>query len=198
MKNVLYMCLIGVLLTSCYFGDNPNDTKNLTGNFYLTWFDSEIDQNIIYSTVENQTVSTPVVDLTVFAVGYNHNFIIAKQHPDKSKEIQDRLFDPHTRNLKEDYEIKNLDDTIYLGNDHKIYRENEKWFHSNHDFTSLPDSLKPYRRITYYHIIDAKKSNGQIPYTIYTFENKKSYNEKRRELGVPENLVFTLINKKLE
>lgn len=187
-----------MLLTSCHFGDNPNNNKILTGNFYLTWFDSEIDQNIIYSTEKNQATAIPVVEKTVFAAGFNENFIIAKQHPDKSKEIENRLFDAHARNSKEDYEVKNLDDTIYLSREDKVYREDGKWFHTSRDFTSLPDSLKIYKQITYYHIIQTKKRNGGLPYTIHTLKNEKDYKEKRLELGVPEKLFFTIINKKLE
>lgn len=197
-KNILYLFLGGMLLTSCYFGDNPSNSKNLTGNFYLTWFDSEIDQNIIYSTEKNQTTAQPVVEKSVFAIGFNEDFIIAKQHPDKSTEIQNRLYDAHSRNSKEDYEVKNLDDTIYLSKEDKVYKENGKWFHTGQDFTSLPDSLKIYKRITYYHIIHTKKTNGGLPYTIYTYENEKAYKEKRIVLGVPKNLDFTIINKNLE
>jgi len=198
MKNILYLCLSGMLLTSCYFGDNPGNTKNLTWNFYLTWFDSEMDQNIIYSTEKNQTAALPVVEKTVFAIGSNEDFIIAKQHPDKAAEIENRLFDAHARNSKEDYEIKNLDDTVYLSKEDMVYREDDKWFHTSRDFTSLPDSLKLYKGITYYHIIETKKRNGGLPYTLHTFENEKAYKEKRTALGVPENLAFTIINKKLE
>ena len=198
MKNILFLILCSFILTSCYFGDNPSDTKLLTGNFYLTWFESEIDQNIIYSTVKNQTLVIPVVEMTVFAVGHNDNFIIAKQHPDKSVELEERLYDVHTRNSKEDYEVKNLDDTIYLIKGDKLYTENEKWFHTGRDFTSLPDSLKPYKSITYFYIIDIKKHNHNMPYSVYTLKNEKAFNEKRIELGVPENLEFTIVNKEME
>ena len=187
-----------IFVTSCYFGDNPSDTKNLTGNFYLSWFESQIDQNIIYSTAKNQTVGIPVVKKTVFAVGYNENFIIAKQHPDKSIEIIERLYDVHARNSKEDYQVKKLSDTIYLLEGDTLYKENSKWFHTGRDFTSLPDSLKLYKSITYYHIIETKKSNAQNLYKIHTFETEKEFNDKRLELGVPQNLTFTITNKNLE
>ena len=142
-----------------------------------------------------------VVKQTVFAVGYNDNFIIAKQHPDKEEEISERLF--RDQNKKGDFEIKNLADTVYLSKDDRIYQDSGKWFHISNGW-SPPDSLKPYKRQIFYHIIDIrnykrqKRYDGAQTYTVYSFDNKEDFDNKRKELDVPDNLSFTIVDQNLQ
>lgn len=197
MKKLLYSCLVYLLLTSCYFGYNPSSNTRITGSFWLNWFDNPIDQKILYNPIDSNGGSL-IIEKTVFAVGANNDFIIAKQHPDKAKEIQDRLYNGHARNTREDYEIMNLADTIFLLENDSLYQENGTWYHTGRDFTSLPDSLKLYRRITYFHIIEIKKNNSLRPYMLYTFDNEIEFNKKRIELNIPNELTFTNVRKEFE
>ena len=198
MKRVLFIVVSVLILTSCYFGDNPMEQNRITGCFWLDWFDNPIDQKIVYSPTEDLNGGSIVVEKTVFAIGSNDNFIIAKQHPDKAQEVEERLYDGHARNAREDFEIKNLSDTIFLSKYDSLYQENGRWYHTGRDFTSLPDSLKLYRRITYFHIIETKKYDGTKPYILHTFDNESDFNKKRIELNIPNDLTFTNIRKEFE
>ena len=196
MKQLFFIGLFGLLLTGCYFGDNPSREKKLTKDFWLAWWDNKVNQEITLSN-KDAFNGTGVIDKTVYAVGYDDNFIIAKQHPDKQDEIKKSLFGK--RNYKEHFEISNLADTIYLNKGDTIYHENNKWYHTNNDWT-VPDSLKPYKRITYFHIIDIRNyvKDKWDSYQIYSFDNEKEFISKRLELGVSKNLTFTIIDTTLK
>lgn len=78
-KNCFVILFASLLLTSCFFGDNPYDTKKLTKDFWLVWFENKTQKSIICSVDGN--IGNAVIEETVFAVGFNNDFIIAKQHP---------------------------------------------------------------------------------------------------------------------
>ena len=79
MKNYFIILFSSLLLTSCLFGDNPSESTNLTKDFWLNWFENKTNQSIICS--ENGNNGHIVIDETVFAVGFNNDFIIAKHRP---------------------------------------------------------------------------------------------------------------------
>ena len=47
--------------------------------------DYESEQHILFSTSENGTFGQYVVESTVFAVGFDNDFIIAKRHPNQRR-----------------------------------------------------------------------------------------------------------------
>lgn len=80
MKSLLRILII-FLIPSCHFGDF---SEPLTANYELDAIDVKRDMSI-YVSIDESWVG--VVDATVFAVGYNEDFIIAKQHPDFDKRV---------------------------------------------------------------------------------------------------------------
>ncbi len=197
MKKLILIGLSTLFLTGCFWGDEGTSYTKLKKDFWLNWWADNTDQHILLSFDDIGNSGIPVIERTVFAVGYNNNFIIAKQHPDKEEEVSERLFSD--QNSKGDFEIKNLADTVYLSKDDRIYQDSGKWYHISNGWNP-PDSLKPYRKITYFHIVDIRNYDrkNRDSYKVYTFENEKEFIEKRLELGVPNELTFTIKSPTLE
>ncbi|QXP78755.1 hypothetical protein [Winogradskyella sp. HaHa_3_26] len=188
MKNILIILLIGISFSSCL--DDPITTRKVTNDYYLNWVYDNSDQILLRSSDDGKSGSIEISE-TVFAVGFNDNYIIAKQHPNLEKEISERLFGNFATNG--DYLLENPSDTIYLSKDDRIYEQDGKWYHISNGWNP-PDSLKPYKKTTYYHIIDIRPKNGKK----YKFNNKSEFWAKRERLGIPKSLDFSIIDKDLE
>ena len=198
MKNTkLFLFIIIVLLIAGCFWDEARENKKLVKDFWLNWWAQEDDLHILNSFDIDGNGGIPVIKRTVFAVGFDSNFIIAKQHPDKEEEVQDRLFNYDT--IEGAYLLENSYDTVWLSGEDSIYKKNGKWYHISNGW-SPPDSLRPYKRITFYHIIDIRHYQLCVwdSYKVYTFNTEKEFNAKRQELGVPRNLVFSILKPNLE
>ena len=191
--------LVCVLLqTGCFFsGDEPHSYTKLTKDFWLSWWADSSGQHILRSFDENGSGGLIVVSHTVFAVGYSNDFIIAKQHPDAEEEIEARLFNYNSEEGA--YNLPVPSDSIWLSGEDSFYKKGDKWFHISNGWNP-PDSLKPYRKITNYYLIDIRNYDREkgSSYTVYDFRNKEDFNQKRKELHVPENLDFTLRSPSLE
>ena len=74
MLNRLLLLLIGIALV----GSGCDYRKDINSDYHLGCSDEEITM-ALYITIGDY--KTEVVNSTVFAVGYNEDFIIAKQHP---------------------------------------------------------------------------------------------------------------------
>jgi len=197
MKQYAALGLIGLLLIGCFWGDEPTSYQKLTKDFWLNWWADSTDQHILLSTDDNGNSGSLVVKQTVFAVGFDDNFIIVQQHPDKQEEIKARLFNPDSSTG--DYLLTNPADTMWLSGEDSIYQKNGKWYHISNGWNP-PDSLKPYKAITYFHIVDIRKYTRKNwdSYKVYTFDNENDFINKRHELGVSDNLTFTIISPTLE
>ena len=76
MKNYIKSFLF-IFLASC----SGIGTKHLIGNYYLTKIDySDIELDLSYK-IESSGDFLGVVNPTVFAIGYNDEYIIVKQRP---------------------------------------------------------------------------------------------------------------------
>jgi hypothetical protein len=197
MKKLILIGLSTLFLTGCFWGDEPTSYKKLTKDFWLNWWADSTDQHILHSTADDGNGGSFVIKQTVFAVGFNDNFIIAKQHPDKQEEIKGRLFNRDS--VERTYQLSDPADTIWLSVEDSIYQKNGKWFHISNGWNP-PDSLKPYKKITYFHIIDIRqyKRKNWNSYKVYTFDNEAEFINKRHELGVPDDLIFTIKSPTLE
>ena len=170
--------------------DDPITAKKVTGDYYLQWQYENKDQILLRSSDEGKSGAIEISE-TVYAVGFNNKFIIAKQHPNMEREISDRLFGNYDTNG--DYLLENPADTIYLSQDDKIYEKDGKWYHISNGW-SPSDSLKPYRKITLYHIIDiTKKRNNK-----WVFDNEMDFLKEREKLGISKELDFTMVDRELE
>jgi len=184
-----FSVLFSFLLTNCGINDSY---QKIEKDFYLTCWDEHC--KIVLSKADNPSFFGPsVIDQSIFAVGHNSDFIIVKQHPNKSIEIHDRL--TNDRNFRWHYKIKDPKDTIFLNPQDSVYYEEGNWFHVKNDWTD-PDSLKPYKRITNYYIIDIRWYDEG--YKLYSFDNEKDFNKKRFILSVPDDLPYEFYDKTLE
>ena len=186
LNKVITLIIIANLFTSCL--DEKINSRLIAKDYYLNWVYEKSDQTLLKSNDDGKSGSIEIAE-TVFAVGYNENFIIAKQHPNKEDEISKRLFSKSDEN--EGYLLENPNDTVYLAKDDSIHEKNGKWYHLSNGWNPA-DSLKPYKKITNYYIIDLKTEKK------YSLLNKTEFEEKRIELGIPKNLKFTIIEKELE
>ncbi|GHT65536.1 hypothetical protein AGMMS50239_25520 [Bacteroidia bacterium] len=75
MRKILkYLCGLLGLLTGCSIGDT-----HLIDKYYLVTIDVDEDLSVSYKLESGSYLG--VVNPTVFAVGFNDDFIIVKQHP---------------------------------------------------------------------------------------------------------------------
>jgi len=80
MNNVLKTSIIALIIAVCLIVFLfKSRTGKLVGNFELDYIDIEDNMAIYYN--DPTWGGIGVIDATVFAVGYNDKFIIAKQHP---------------------------------------------------------------------------------------------------------------------
>jgi hypothetical protein len=186
--KIFVILIIGLSFSSCL--DEPITARKITKDYYLQWVYENADQKLLQSSDEGKSGSIKISE-TVFAVGFNDKYIIAKQHPNLEEEISERLFGNYVTNG--DYLIENPADTIYLAKDDSIYKQDGKYYHISNGWNP-PDSLKGYKEITYYHIIDISTRNGNN----YKFDNEADFNNKREKLEIPKSLNFTIIDRELE
>lgn len=170
--------------------DEPINSKKITKDYYLVWVYDKSNQKVLKSSNEGKSGIVKIPE-TVFAIGFNENYIIAKRHPNLEDKISQSLF--NIDNDQGDYLITNPADTVYLSKDDEIYQKNGKWYHISNGWNP-PDSLKPYKEITFYHIIDIKSEIGAS----HVFLNESDYLKKRKELGIPKDLNFTVIDEELQ
>ncbi|MDO6598926.1 hypothetical protein [Tenacibaculum sp. 1_MG-2023] len=78
MKKGLILLSILVLFQSCYFGIGLVE-DDLPGNFML-FANNEYEELAIINSSKDKSTYNIVVDETVFSVGYNEEFIIAKSY----------------------------------------------------------------------------------------------------------------------
>jgi hypothetical protein len=76
MKRVLKYLIIGIFMTGC----DGMYKEHLIGNYYLTKMDyADEDLDLSYNLGNGSYIG--VVPPTLFAVGYDDDYIIAKRHP---------------------------------------------------------------------------------------------------------------------
>lgn len=191
-KRTITCVAISLIVASCFFGDDPHNENLIVKDFWLSNYHDDTNTEILLS--DDGISGEIVIPHSVYAIGYDNNFIIAKQHPDKEEEIRKRLFQSG-RNERGGYELEDAGDTIYLASDDSIYKENGKWYHISNGWNP-PDSLKPYRKVTNYHIIDLRNyKNGVLnSYQTYVTQDEKNFRKKCDSLSVPQTIMFKDIN----
>ena len=121
LNKIIIGIILSTLFSSCL--DEKINITPITEDYYLNWSFEKTDQSLLKSSDEGKTGSI-VIPETVFAIGFDKNFIIAKQHPNKQEEISKRLFG---NNDNDGYYLEDPKDTIYLAKDDSIYKKNGKW-----------------------------------------------------------------------
>jgi hypothetical protein len=95
MRKLLLFILITCLF-SCSLG--MDTVRHVTGNYYLTAPDDEEQLGLTYRYPGDDTGYSGIIEETVFAVGYNKQYIIAKQHPHDIKETTNYFILPYNAN----------------------------------------------------------------------------------------------------
>ncbi len=197
MKRILIIILSSIILSSCMF-DEKVETKHLIKDFNLAWWSETRYQSLYQNSDHNEYGGFVIIPETVYAIGFDEEFIIAKQHPNLQKEISNRLFGNYEKGG--DYLLTNPADTIYLSSEDRIYEKNGKWYHISNGWNP-PRNLFPYKDSIYYYIIDIRNYVNMREWdgnNIYKFNNEKDFKNKRIDLDVSVDLTYTIVNKELE
>ena len=197
MKKLLIISLTTLILTGCLF-DEQIETKHLTKDFNLAWGAEKRYQALYLNSDHNEYGGFTIIPETVYAIGFDEEFIIAKQHPNLQEGIGNRLFGNHEKGG--DYLLTNPADTIYLSREDSIYEKNGKWYHISNGWDP-PSDLFPYKDSTYYYIIDIRNYGNIRAWDregVYKFDTQSGFENKRIELGVSADLDYTFVNKELE
>lgn len=73
---IISFALLLVLLSSCQFGAYE---KKINNNYTLSAIDTKDDMELIY--VDDEGLMFSIISATVFSIGKNDEYIVAKQHP---------------------------------------------------------------------------------------------------------------------
>jgi|GEM_PF-1584561 len=189
---VFVMCLSIGLTGRCLFGEDANLERRLIKGFALSWYIDPREQVLHLKTSSNGG-GTGIVDATVFAAGWNDDFIIAMHHPDLADPIEARLF--HRDTVSGDYKLLDPTDSVYLWGGDSLYQRDDSWYHVSNGST-IPDSLHPYRGITNYFVIDLRefREGERDGYEVHQAVGDEAFHSLRSTLGVPEDLQFTFID----
>ncbi len=164
----ILVILVAIQISSCIWG-LPLQNKHLTDRFYLGAPDVKEQMSISYQYKDELYFG--IVDQTVFAVGYNDDFIIAKRHPSTwDLEIN--------RDITEYYLI----DVRAVKAERAVYEEQTSSFHRVETDEQGHKVLGPKTTSTILYSPDAAQ-----PLTLEQFVKL------RRQLRVPEALDFTII-----
>lgn len=96
-----FLIFLVLILSSC----NSGIKKNFLGNFYLVAPDIDEQMALSYHVPSDGPIYGDVIKATVFAVGYNDKYIIAKQHPDNNRAVTNYFILPIKTNF--DWKSKN-------------------------------------------------------------------------------------------
>ncbi len=184
-KLSVFILPFSILLfaSSCFLHDEECETIHLTKDYNLCWWGDKKSMGVFQNSEPDKYGGAPVVEETVIALNFNDQFIIVKQHPNKEREVSDRLFN-YKDSLTQDFILIDPADSIYLDDD-SIYQKNGKYYHISNGWNP-PDSLYPYTKITNYYIIDIRGAD----YQSYLYTNIDSFEVKRKALGIDSMLIF--------
>jgi hypothetical protein len=164
---------LGLQLSSCIWGLSI-EHKHITDKFYLVAPDLIEQLNISYHYKDQSYFG--VVDQTVFAVGFNEDFIIAKQHPSS-----------WDKPINKDTTLYYLIDIRAVKIERENYQEESSSYKMLYKDRNGNDSLGP-------EISNTSKYSpaNSEPLTLEQFENL------RKQLNVPDDLDFTMIYDELK
>lgn len=193
MTRLFLFIFIGLFLFGCFW-DEATNTRHLVKDFNLGWWAEPRYQSLFNNSDKNKYGGGVIIPETVFAVGYDDNFIIAKQHPNNDDTIS-------WNNINE-YETWKLDSipSDTLGDQTSYVKINGEW-HGISNGRNMHHDLFPDKKITYYYIVDIRnydRRNWSGKDNVFKFPTEKQFIQKRKELGVSDELTFTIVDKDLE
>ena len=128
-KRIILFLLLPIF-SGCQYGMHK---EKITDKYFLTYEDNESDLSLSYDLDDGTYIG--VVNNTIFAVGYNSNFIIVKNHP---------FVEPDSINRTvTNYYIVKIDKNIskYKVDENKIGPMNELNFNKKRKELKIPDNL---------------------------------------------------------
>jgi hypothetical protein len=93
-----FKIIITLVLTNIFFSCNDIKNNQIIGGYYLVAVDTKDNMTIGYEVDENGN-TVDVVGETIFSVGNNDKYIIAKQHPNRNKSIVNYFIIPIYKEL---------------------------------------------------------------------------------------------------
>lgn len=193
MTRIFLFTVIGFFLIGC-FGDEPTNTRHLVKDFNLGWWAEPRYQSLFENSDKNKYGGGVIIPETVFAVGYDDNFIIAKQHPNNDDTISWNNINEH-----ETWKLDSIPSDT-LGDQRSYVKINGEW-HGISNGRNLHQDLFPDKKITYYYIVDIRNydsRNWSSKDNVHKVNTEREFEQKRKELGVSDKLTFTIIDKDLE
>ncbi|WP_299673442.1 hypothetical protein [uncultured Tenacibaculum sp.] len=189
------LIVIVLIVTSPFFllrtiDCDEYEVINVVSNYRLNYFCNEKNMSLCYNT-KNEFGGSLVVNETIHQIDWNNDWIIAQQYPNLQDSIGNRLF---INNIEtNDYKILHPRDTVYLSKEDSIYKKGGNWYHISNGWNP-PDSLYPYKKRNYFHIIKVKYDE-QIMFKV---KSKKRLEILKDSLGIPKKLKNQLIFKNLK
>jgi len=175
---------------SCFFLEHYH-SDHLVYDFYLDWFEGNLSGCISMKSSPsiNQDFSACIINEAVVSVGYNREYIIAKQRVDLRDRLNWSLFLSDTTGY---YKINTIEDTIYLAKDDAVFQMNGVWYHQQNKINNKID-LKE----VYYFIIDLREynkpnSSWDLKESMYKFKTFKGFWNKFNQLGFKRELKFDI------
>lgn len=192
LRKIGSLLLLVILASSCFF-DEPSYSKPLVNDLKLEWWGHKKRQKITLGKNQSSFGGLMIIPETVFAVGYNDDFLIAKNYPNKEEEIHRRLFN-YSKETG-DFRITDPKDTIYLSSDDSIYQKNGTWYHFSNGWNP-PNDLFPYKDSIYYHILDMRDWGDTQSWDdkhLFRFTSEEEFLKKKKELKIPEVIQFQIV-----
>lgn len=192
--KLISILFVAATVVSCSF-DKPKVVRHLTKDFNLGWWSEPRYQALFLKTDPDEYGGAKIIAETVYAVGYNDNFIIVKQHPNKLVEVVDKLFN---KKIGDSWVIENLEDTVYLNSD-LVHFKDGNWLYKGNE--SDLDNLFPYKDETFFYIVDIRDYQYRFwrnDKNIYKLTSEEEFENMRKELNISNELVFTIINPDLK
>ncbi len=138
-----------------------------------------------------------VVGPTIYEIGWTEDFVIAKTHPNLSHLLNngassDFLSDSELAVIRDSscYIFRTIEDQRDSSkyDPKKTFKRNDKWWSELYQVRLADaDSLMPFKKLTYWHIVEIKKSNK-----VFTATSEEAFNNEKKRLNIPDTLSFFL------
>lgn len=181
--------LISMLLLNGCILDREEFVQHLVKDFNLGWQGDPRYQALFVNVDHSEYGGIKVIEETVFAVEWDQNFIIALQYPNRTA-IKERIL---SKPIDGGYLVENSNDIKFLETEFVSNRDGKYIYDSSG--TGTLDQLFPYKQDTAFYILDIKDYTLRFwspRDNVYRLETRAEYQQKKKELKVPETLKFKM------
>jgi len=190
MKAGKFLCmLISMLLLNGCILDRAEFVQHIVKDFNLGWQGDPRYQALFVNVDHSEYGGIKVIEETVFAVGWDQNFIIALQYPNRTA-IKERIL---SKPIDGGYLVENSNDIKFLETEF-VSSLDGNYIYDSSGVGTL-DQLFPYKQDTVYYILDIRDYTLRFwspSENVYRFETRAEYQQKKKELKVPATLKFKI------